>query len=81
MKKIQFKITSWSEGEKFMEEIAKKLNVQIQPHDENLVISTDEIRINHFPDDRGFSFISCKVYEKDLLPLLKDLKNRYEFKE
>ena len=64
-----------------MEEIAKKLNVQIQHHDENLVISTNEIRINHFPDDRGFSFISCKVYEKNLLPLLKDFRNRYELTE
>ena len=78
---MKFKIASWEEGRQFMEEIAEKLEVQIHPHDENLVISTEEIRINSFPDDRGFSFISCKVFNEKMLPILNDFRKKYERKE
>ncbi len=64
-----------------MTEISKELNVTIEVRDERQVITTSEIEIHFQPDDRGFSFITCRVYNPELLPLLNEFRNRYEKKE
>ena len=56
-----------------MRRIAKELEAEIEVRDAKLVINTDEIEIRFHPDDRGFAFITCKIWDNSV----KSTLNRY----
>ncbi|MFX1517104.1 MAG: hypothetical protein ACFFC6_12450 [Promethearchaeota archaeon] len=61
-----------------MKEIAEELNAKSEIRDAREVISTDSIEIHFHPDDRGFSFITCKLHDESLKPMLKRYISRYK---
>ncbi len=60
-----------------MEELASKLGTKIESRDANLVIINDRIAVHFHPDDRGFAFITCKVYDESLEQILSEYINKY----
>ena len=60
-----------------MEELASKLDTKIESRDANLVITNERITVNFHPDDRGFAFITCKVYDESLEQILREYINKY----
>jgi hypothetical protein len=60
-----------------MKEIAEELNAEIEIRDAREVITTDVVEIHFHPDDRGFSFITCKLHEESLKPILEKYISRY----
>ncbi|MFX1284353.1 MAG: hypothetical protein ACFFB5_11890 [Promethearchaeota archaeon] len=60
-----------------MKEIAKELNTELEIRDARQVIITDRIEIHFHPDDRGFSFITCKLYDESVKPILEKYKTHY----
>lgn len=60
-----------------MKEIASEFNVKVVVQDDNQLIRTEGIEIRFHPDDRGFSFITCKLYDESLEPILKKYETRY----
>lgn len=77
VKRVKFKISTWDKGHEFMREISKVLNGTIEVRDEREVITTKEIEIHFHPDDRGFSFISCKIHDNSIMPILNEYISRY----
>ncbi|MFW9905861.1 MAG: hypothetical protein ACFFFH_16125 [Candidatus Thorarchaeota archaeon] len=61
-----------------MVEIAKELNAELETKDARELISTDSMEIHFHPDDRGFSFITCKLYDESLKPILERYILRYK---
>ncbi len=78
VKRIKFRIPTWDEGRDFMKEIAKELNVELEIRDARQVISTDAIEIHFHPDDRGFSFITCKLHDESSENFLEQYIDRYK---
>lgn len=60
-----------------MEELASKLDTKIETRDANLVITNERITVHFDPDDRGFAFITCKVYDESLEQILSEYINKY----
>ncbi|MFX0200959.1 MAG: hypothetical protein ACFFCW_32975 [Candidatus Hodarchaeota archaeon] len=60
-----------------MKEIAKELDTELEIRDARQVISTDSIEIHFHPDDRGFSFITCKLHDESFKSMLEKYKTRY----
>lgn len=60
-----------------MKEIAGEFNAKVEVQDDNQLVLTEEIEIRFHPDDRGFSFITCKLYDESLEPILKQYETRY----
>lgn len=60
-----------------MKEIAKELNIEPEIRDARQVISSDSIEIHFHPDDRGFSFITCKLHDESFEPMLEKYIRRY----
>ncbi len=61
-----------------MEELASKLGTKIESRDADLVITNERVVINFHPDDRGFAFITCKVYDKSVEQILNEYINKYQ---
>jgi hypothetical protein len=78
MKRVKFRISTWDEGRKFMKEVAIELNTKIEVRDAKEVITTNDFEIHFHPDDRGFSFISCKILNESREPVLKKIISRYK---
>ena len=78
VKRIKFRIPTWEKGRNFMKEIAEELNAELEVRDAREVITTDSLEIHMHPDDRGFSFITCKLHDKSLKPMLERYMSRYK---
>jgi len=78
VERVKIKISTWDKGREFMTEISKELNGTIEVRDEREVITTKEIEIHFQPDDRGFSFISCKIHDNSIMPILNKYISRYK---
>ena len=78
MKRIKFRIPTWEEGRSFMKELAEELNAELEIRDAREVITTDSVEIHFHPDDRGFSFITCKLHDESLKPRLERYILRYK---
>ncbi|MFX0015126.1 MAG: hypothetical protein ACFFB2_10015 [Promethearchaeota archaeon] len=74
---MKFRLATWDEGRKFMNDMANVLNTELEIRDARQVITTDSIEIHFQPDDRGFSFITCKIYDESLKPTLELYKSHY----
>ncbi|MFX1504883.1 MAG: hypothetical protein ACFFDC_02105 [Promethearchaeota archaeon] len=61
-----------------MKEIAEELNTEIEIRDAREIITTDVVEIHFHPDDRGFSFITCKLHDDSLKPMLERYISRYK---
>ncbi|MHA2244018.1 MAG: hypothetical protein ACXADY_03540 [Candidatus Hodarchaeales archaeon] len=60
-----------------MKEIADEFNAKVEVQDDNQLIRIEGIEIRFHPDDRGFSFITCKLSDESLEPILNQYKTRY----
>ncbi len=69
---------TWDEGRTFMKEMANELDSELEIRDAKQVISTDAIEIHFHPDDRGFSFITCKLHDESLESILEKYIDRYK---
>jgi hypothetical protein len=54
------------------------LGADIEVRDAREVITTERIEIHFHPDDRGFSYITCKLYDETLEPTLIKYRTKYE---
>ena len=61
-----------------MKDVANELDTEIEIRDARQVISTEAIEIHFHPDDRGFSFITCKLHDESLEPTLEKYIDRYK---
>lgn len=77
MKRVKFKIPSWDQGREFMNQISNEFSIDIEERDDNLVIVNESIEINFHPDDRGFAFISCKIYNNSVEPIINKFIEQY----
>jgi hypothetical protein len=64
-----------------MTAIARELNTKIEVRDASQIITSNQIVIHNFPDDRGFSFITCKVYDESVEQPLRDIMKQFNVKE
>ncbi|MFX0207626.1 MAG: hypothetical protein ACFFDT_16685 [Candidatus Hodarchaeota archaeon] len=78
IKRIKFRISTWEDGRAFMKEIAEELSAELEIRDAREVITTDLVEIHFHPDDRGFSFIMCKLHDESLKPMLERYISRYK---
>jgi hypothetical protein len=60
-----------------MEELANILDTKIESRDANLVITNERVAVHFHPDDRGYAFISCKVYDESVEQILNEYINKY----
>ena len=77
MKRVKFKIPTWDSGREFMNQISNEFKTEIEERDDNLVIVNESIEINFHPDDRGFAFISCKIHNNSVEPILNKFIEQY----
>ena len=75
---MKFKIATWDLGTQFMEELATKLDTKVESRDANLVITDERIAVHFHPDDRGFAFITCKVYDESVEQILDEYIKKYK---
>ncbi len=75
---MKFKVATWDFGRKFMEELASILDTKVESRDANLVITDERIAVHFHPDDRGFAFITCKVYDESVEQILNEFINKYK---
>ena len=61
-----------------MEELANKLGTKIESRDADLAITNERIAVNFHPDDRGFAFITCKVYDESVEQILDEYIKKYK---
>ncbi len=61
-----------------MEELASKLGTKIESRDADLAITNERIAVHFHPDDRGFAFITCKVYDESEVQILNEFINKYK---
>ena len=61
--------------------VANELEANIEVQDASQIITTIQIIIHNFPDDRGFSFITCKVYDESVEQFLRDIMKQFNVKE
>jgi hypothetical protein len=78
VKRVKFRIPTWESGREFMNQIAKELDAEIEVRDAKLIISDDEVEIRFHPDDRGFAFITCKIYNESVEPTLNHYIELYK---
>jgi hypothetical protein len=78
MEKIKFKLSSWEKGEKFIQELANKLQTEVETRDARQIIETDGGKITFHPDDRGFAFITCKLSDEKLKPIVIETRDNYQ---
>lgn len=74
MKRLKFKLATWENGKEFIEKIAKDKNCEISNMDADLRVQSDDFSVNFHPDDRGFAFISCKIFNDEFLEYFTKLK-------
>ena len=74
---MKFKLPSWKKGEEFIQEMASKLDIQIEVRDARKIIETPTVRISFHPDDRGFAFISCKISDDHIKTQIVELKKKF----
>lgn len=60
-----------------MEELANKLDTKIESREANLVITNERVVVHFHPDDRGYAFITCKVYDESVEQILNEYINKY----
>ena len=60
-----------------MREIAEELKTEKEIRDAREIITTDSIEVHFHPDDRGFSFITCKLHDESLKTMLEKYISRY----
>ncbi|MHA2225104.1 MAG: hypothetical protein ACXAC8_07860 [Candidatus Hodarchaeales archaeon] len=63
-----------------MQEVAKEFVTEIEVRDEREIITTDTFEIHFFPDDRGFSFITCKIFDSVVEETLEKIISKYQKK-
>lgn len=61
-----------------MEELANKLDTDLESRDANLVITNERIVVHFHPDDRGFAFITCKVHDESVEQILNEYINKFK---
>ncbi len=64
-----------------MQEVAKEFDTEIEVRDDREIITTDQIEIHFFPDDRGFSFITCKIFDSVAEETLDKYITKYQKKD
>ncbi|MCK5614721.1 hypothetical protein KAR91_73345 [Candidatus Pacearchaeota archaeon] len=75
---MKFKLPSWKKGEEFIQEMASRLEAQIETRDAKQIIEVIEGKITFHPDDRGFAFLTCKIMSEELKQLIIEIKDRYQ---
>lgn len=78
VKRVKFRIPTWNEGRTFMKEIASELNANVEVQDANELIRTEKVEIRYFPDDRGFAFITCKIFDETIITTLEKYIEEYK---
>ncbi len=63
-----------------MQELALELNTKINHWDAKQVIQNDKVDIHFFPDERGFGYITCRLYDESLIPILEKIMDKYKEK-
>jgi hypothetical protein len=56
-----------------MRKVSSEFNTSIKEIDADEIIQTEDFELNFHPDDRGFAFMTCKVYKDEVLPRLEKL--------
>ena len=78
MEKMKFKLATWEKGEEFMQELAINLQTDIETRDAKQIIETEGVKITFHPDDRGFAFITCKIIDEHLKPMIFETRDKYQ---
>ncbi|MFW9991855.1 MAG: hypothetical protein ACFFD4_07325 [Candidatus Odinarchaeota archaeon] len=69
---MNFRIPTWDEARQFMKNIALEFNARVEDLDENQRISIPgKFELNFHPDDRGFAYMTCKIYDETVLSILE----------
>lgn len=77
VKRIKFRISTWEKGEQFMRDLGQELDTPVEVRDATQVIVNSGLEVHCFPDDRGFSFITCKLNEEALEKLVAKYRRLY----
>jgi hypothetical protein len=78
MEKIKFKLPTWEKGEGFIQDLATKLQTEVETRDAKQIIQTDGGKITFHPDDRGFAFITCKITDEQLKATVIETRDKYQ---
>ncbi|MHA1984582.1 MAG: hypothetical protein ACW967_09525 [Candidatus Hodarchaeales archaeon] len=78
MKKMKFRVSNWEKSQELMKTISSQFTIPIETRDSDLLIENSDFRLRFHPDDRGFGFITCKVYNEDLFDRLNDIFNTFK---
>jgi hypothetical protein len=60
-----------------MRDLARELQASVTVQDATQVILQDDLEVHCFPDDRGFAFITCKLRNEKLSPLIERVRLAY----
>ncbi|MHA1169352.1 MAG: hypothetical protein ACTSRU_16115 [Candidatus Hodarchaeales archaeon] len=77
MKKIKFRIPTWEESHQFMDNVATIHGATVENRDADQVITTSSFELRSHPDDRGFAYITCKIYDEQVESALENLFSKY----
>ncbi|MFW9778914.1 MAG: hypothetical protein ACFFE8_08675 [Candidatus Heimdallarchaeota archaeon] len=60
-----------------MNDLAKELEAPVEVRDATQVILHNDLEVHCFPDDRGFAFITCKLRNEAVSPLIEKVRLRH----
>ncbi len=75
--KLKFRVPSWEEGRELLQSTAQHYGVEVEVRDADELIITDRFELRFHPDDRGFAFMTCKVYDRVYLTELQSRFAKY----
>ncbi|MHA1989880.1 MAG: hypothetical protein ACW981_03935 [Candidatus Hodarchaeales archaeon] len=77
MKKMKFRVSSWDKSQELMQTISKNFTTPIENRDSDLLIENSDFRLRFHPDDRGFGFITCKIFNEEFEEKLNNVFKSY----
>jgi hypothetical protein len=78
MKKMKFRVSNWEKSQELMKKISNQFTTPIETRDSDLLIENSDFRLRFHPDDRGFGFITCKVYNEELIDSLNGIFSKFK---